>query len=85
MPSDTHVHVTRLLDLRGEVCPYTFVKSKLAIEELALGEVLEVLLDNREGADNVPRSFQDHGQEVLSREQLGAREWRVRVRKTRED
>ncbi len=74
----------RRLDLRGEVCPYTFVKSLLAFEELAVGQVLEVVLDNPEGAVNVPRSFAARGQAVLAGAQTGAREWRIRVRKVKE-
>ena len=31
------VQVTEELNLRGEVCPYTFVKSKLALEEMESG------------------------------------------------
>ena len=34
------------LDLHGEVCPYTFVKSKLALEEMAIGQILRVVVDN---------------------------------------
>ena len=75
----------RLLDIRGEICPYTFVKSKLAIEELEIGQILEIVLDNPEGAVNVPKTFEERGQEVLSRAQSGEREWRIRVRKIREE
>ena len=34
------------LDLAGEVCPYTFVRAKLRLEELPLGARLEVLVDH---------------------------------------
>ena len=37
------------LDLRGEVCPYTFVKTKLALEMMHPGEVLKVAVDQRFG------------------------------------
>lgn len=74
----------RCLDIRGEVCPYTFVKSLLALEDLQVGEVLEVLLGNPDSAANVPRSFAARGQEVVGCTQTGAREWRLRVRKVRE-
>lgn len=36
--------VSREIDLRGERCPYTFIKARLAIEEMADGEILEVIL-----------------------------------------
>jgi TusA-related sulfurtransferase len=38
-------------DLKGEVCPYTFVKSKLALEMLQPSQILQVVVDNDESAD----------------------------------
>jgi tRNA 2-thiouridine synthesizing protein A len=73
----------RTLDLRGEVCPYTFVKSKLAMEEMAMGEVLEVLVDFPPSAKNVPRSMEMEGQEVLGVEEISPSTWRIKVRKTK--
>lgn len=64
------------LDLAGEVCPYTFLRTKLALEELPLGAELHVLVDHAPAADNVPRSLVDEGQEVVSVTSEGAR-WRI--------
>lgn len=75
----------RTLDLKGQVCPLTFVRSKLAIEKLALGEVLEIILDHPPAAVNVPRSMTHEGQKVLKIEQAGETEWRLFVRKDREN
>ena len=44
----------------------TFVKTKLAIEKLPSGEILEVRLRGREPLNNVPRSAEDHGHKILS-------------------
>lgn len=74
----------RTLDIKGQVCPLTFVRSKLAIEKMALGEVLEIVVDHRPAAANVPRSMEREGQTVLKIEQTGAAEWRIFVRKDRE-
>ena len=46
----------------------TFVKTKLAIEKLPSGQILEVRLKGREPLNNVPRSAEDHGHKVLSLE-----------------
>lgn len=54
------------LDLTGEVCPYTFVRAKLRLEELALGEELLVIVDHAPAAENVPRSLKGEGHEVVS-------------------
>lgn len=55
---------TSTLDLRGEVCPYTFVRTRLALEEMALGSALEVLVDHEPASRNIPRSAREWGQEV---------------------
>lgn len=47
----------RVADLRGERCPYTFIKARLALEELAPGDVLEVILDFRPAWERVPGSL----------------------------
>jgi tRNA 2-thiouridine synthesizing protein A len=53
------------LDLRKTKCPLNFVKAKLALEKLTLGEVLEVLLlTTSDSALNVPNSFRQEGQAV---------------------
>lgn len=58
----------RSIDLRGEKCPYTFIKSRLAIEELEPGEVLEVQLDFPPAYTKVPASLAVLGHETLARE-----------------
>jgi TusA-related sulfurtransferase len=69
------------LNLRGEVCPYTFVKSKLALEEMESGQLLRVVVDNPESADNVPRSLKNEGHAVLEVVQIASTEWAIVVRK----
>ncbi len=71
------------LDLSGEVCPYTFIKSKLALEELSPGQVLSVTVDNSESASNVPKSLQQEGHEILGLEKAEKGKWRVLVRQKR--
>ena len=55
----------RTVDLRGVACPMNFVKAKLALEQVAVGEVLDILLDDGEPVRNAPASFAEQGQEVL--------------------
>ena len=69
------------VDLRGEVCPYTFVKSKLAIEPLESGQVLKVLFDHRPAVTNVSGSMESEGHEVLEKGELSPGLWQVVVRK----
>ncbi|AIY90146.1 sulfurtransferase TusA family protein [Geoglobus acetivorans] len=69
------------LDLRGEVCPFTFVKTKVALEDMDSGEILEVLFDHEPAIRDVPRSVQAEGHEVLSIEKIGEDEWKIVIRK----
>jgi tRNA 2-thiouridine synthesizing protein A len=69
------------LDLRGEVCPFTFVKTKLKLETLNSGDILEVYLDYEPATRNVPRSLKAEGHEVLELKQIGDGEWLLKVRK----
>lgn len=78
------VPVDKKIDIRGLVCPYTFVRSKLAIESLDVGQVLEILLDYQDASENIPRSMQDHGQKVLKVEKINDREWIIQIRKERD-
>jgi len=72
---------TETLSVVGEQCPMNYVRTKLRLEELGAGEILEVLLSEGEGARNVPRSATEEGHEVLSVEPAGDGRVRILVRK----
>ncbi len=76
--------VAKTVDLKGQVCPYTFVRSKLAIEKMNVGEVLEVIFDHKPATENVPKSMENEGQKVLKVEQTGEKEWHIFIRKDKE-
>lgn len=73
---------SRQMDLRGVPCPLNFVKAKLELEKVAVGEILEVQLDEGEPTRNVPDSFIQQGQEVLEVVKV-ADHFCVRVRRTK--
>lgn len=54
------------LDLRGVRCPLNYVKTKLKLEELAEGELLEVMLDDGEPILNVPKSAREDGNQIVT-------------------
>lgn len=70
-----------VLDLCGEICPFTFVRTKLALEALPFGGVLRVVVDHPPAARNVPRSAAEWGQEVLGVRALDERRWEIHVRR----
>ncbi|MDQ7038414.1 MAG: sulfurtransferase TusA family protein [Aquificota bacterium] len=77
------VKVDRELDIRGEVCPFTFVKSKLVLEKMEIGEVLRVIIDYPPSAENVPKSMREEGQEVIAVNRIGENLWEILIRKRR--
>ena len=54
------------IDITDVVCPITFVKVKMALEDLDDGQILGVHLNEGEPIQNVPRSLKDEGHKVLS-------------------
>jgi TusA-related sulfurtransferase len=56
------------LDITGEVCPMTFVRTRLALDRMRPGETLRVRLRGEEPLRNVPRTAQEQGHAVLSLE-----------------
>ncbi len=66
------------LDLSGVACPINFVKTKLKLEEISSGEILDVILDDGEPISNVPRSVKDEGHKILKVEPEGGK-YRVTI------
>jgi len=58
------------LNLKGVACPINYVKTKLFLEGLKSGDTLEVFLDEGEPIDNVPKSLQNDGHQILKIERL---------------
>ncbi|MBK8908027.1 MAG: sulfurtransferase TusA family protein [Rhodospirillales bacterium] len=54
------------LDITSEMCPMTFVRTKLLIERMAPGAIAEIRLSGAEPLRNVPRSVSAAGHTVLS-------------------
>ncbi len=53
------------LDITTEVCPMTFVRVKLLVERMNLGQTAEIRLKGGEPLANVPRSVREEGHEIL--------------------
>lgn len=60
--------LSNVLDLKGTPCPINYVKVKLVLEKLNQGDTLEVLLDEGEPMDNVPKSLENDGHQILKTE-----------------
>ena len=53
------------VDITDVVCPVTFVKAKVALEELDDGQLLSIHRNDGEPVQNVPRSIKDEGHKIL--------------------
>jgi len=69
------------LDITKEHCPMTFVKTKLALAKIASGDVLEVLLNEGEPLNNVPKSAAEQGFKVLNIEPVQGTVHKVSIQK----
>ena len=63
MPDD--IVIDAAVDITDVVCPVTFVKTKVALDELDDGQVLSVRMNDGEPVQNVPRSIKDEGHRIL--------------------
>ena len=68
------------LDLRGVICPYNFVKTKLKLEAMEEGQILSVILDAGDPIRNVPQSVSNEGHTILSQEPID-HSYRVVIRR----
>lgn len=63
--------VDESIDITKEICPMTFVKTKLKLESMRPGQTLEVTLRDGEPLRNVPRSVKEEGHKILDVRQEG--------------
>ena len=71
-----------VIDITDVVCPVTFVKAKVALEELEDGQVLSIRLNDGEPVQNVPRSIKEEGHQILKLTDNGDGTYNLIVRKT---
>ncbi len=71
----------KILDLKGLVCPFPWVKSKKALAKMKTGEVLKVIVDHAPAAKNIPHYFVDEGQKVICVDRLNELDWQIIVKK----
>ncbi len=74
------IKIDQTLDLKGTPCPMNFVKTKLKLEEMAVGCVLEVILDDGDPIKNVSGSVKEEGHKILKVEKLNEH-WKLIIKK----
>lgn len=73
-----------MVDITDVVCPLTFVKAKVAIEELEEGQILSVKMNDGEPVQNVPRSLKEEGHQILKLLNNGDGTYNLLVKKVEE-
>jgi TusA-related sulfurtransferase len=74
--------VDKELNLKGKVCPYTFIESMLALEDMKIGEVLRVIVDYPPAVCDVPKSLKNEGYEILDVRPVNETDWAIVVKNT---
>jgi len=74
--------VDKELNLKGKVCPYTFIESMLALEEMKIGEVLRIIVDYPPAVCDVPKSLKNEGYEILDVRPMNETDWVIVVKNT---
>jgi len=76
------IRIDKELNLKGKVCPYTFIESMLALEEMKIGEVLRVIVDYPPAVCDVPKSLKNEGYEILDVSSTNETDWAILVKNT---
>jgi len=74
--------IDETVDITDVVCPVTFVKAKVALEELEDGQVLSIRLNDGEPVQNVPRSIKEEGHQIIKLVDNGDGTYNLIVKKT---
>ncbi len=68
------------MDLRGVKCPLNWAKAKVRLENLGRGDILELVLDDRKGKQDIPQAAEAEGYVILGIEEEG-NSWRITIEK----
>ena len=61
----SEIKIDDTVDITDVVCPVTFVKAKVALEELDEGQILSIRMNDGEPVQNVHRSIKEEGHQIL--------------------
>jgi len=70
------------LDITKDKCPITFVKTKLALENLKKEEKLTLEISGGEALDNLPNSLKELGFKIISTVSIGNNKYRLLIAKS---
>ena len=75
------VKIDKVIDTKGNQCPYNFVYAKQALHDLEKGKTLKIIVDDITAVTEVPRGMEADGHEVLSVKQKNKTDWEIVIKK----
>ena len=76
-----NIQANRTVDARGLSCPMPILRSRKAIKQLDINQILEILTSDPGSLTDIPRWAQATGQELLLCEELGPNDFRFLIKK----
>ena len=74
-------NIIKVIDMLDEVCPMTFVKTKLAIEKINQGERIKIIYNSQEAKTNVPKSLDELNHKVISINDINNKQFYIIIEK----
>jgi len=76
-----NMKIDKIIDLKGEVCPFPWVKAKKTLATMQVGQTLKIIVDHAPAFENIPFSFIEEGQRIILEQQISELEWVIVVEK----
>ncbi|MDO8726055.1 MAG: sulfurtransferase TusA family protein [Candidatus Methanoperedens sp.] len=73
--------IDKVIDTKGNQCPYNFVYAKQAMHSMEKGQILKIIVDDPTAVTEVPRGMEADGHEVLSVKQKNKTDWEIVIKK----
>ena len=74
-------NIIKVIDMLDEVCPMTFVKTKLAIEKINQGERIKIIYNSQEAKTNVPKSLYELNHKIVSINDINKKQFYIIIEK----
>ena len=81
MNKDDIEEIVDSLDLKGVAYPFNYVQTKIRLEEMDAGELLEITIEDGEPIKNVLESLTNDGHDIVRTHQIGTESCRLLIRK----
>ncbi|MFQ5823880.1 MAG: sulfurtransferase TusA family protein [bacterium] len=75
------IKIDKTINLKGEVCPFPWVKAKKTLAKMESGQILRVIVDHAPAAKNIPHNFKDEGQRILGVDKLNELDWQIIIKR----